>query len=93
MQAGSDRDSDFDEAGVDLPSGHVPSASLNMTETSAAREAAKLMQRSLAAALPAWLGRDHVTIAKAETNRRRSTLPEIREYSRACGTTNRQTGR
>jgi hypothetical protein len=44
-----------------------------------------LKQRGLAAKLPKWLGWDHVTIAKAETNRRRITLPEIREYARACG--------
>ena len=51
-----------------------------------AREAAKLTQRSLASELPTWLGWDHVTVAKAETNRRRITLPEVREYARVCGT-------
>jgi Helix-turn-helix len=51
-----------------------------------ARETAKLTQRALAAELPAWLGWDHVTVAKAETNRRRITLPEVREYARVCGT-------
>ncbi len=50
-----------------------------------AREKAKLTQRGIAAALPGWLGWDHVTVAKAETNRRRITLPEIREYARVCG--------
>ena len=50
-----------------------------------ARESAHLTQRALAAALPAWLGWDHVTVAKAETNRRRITLPEVREYARVCG--------
>jgi len=46
-----------------------------------------LTQRALAAALPSWLGWDHVTVAKAETNRRRITLPEIREFAQACGST------
>lgn len=50
-----------------------------------ARESANLTQRALAAMLPGWLGWDHVTVAKAETNRRRITLPEVREYARACG--------
>jgi hypothetical protein len=52
-----------------------------------ARTAAKLTQRELAALLPKWLGWDHVVIAKAETNRRRITLPEVRELAQACGTT------
>ena len=50
-----------------------------------ARESAKLTQRTLAADLPTWLGWDHVTVAKVETNRRRISLPEVREYARACG--------